>query len=234
MNTDFNTVFSGQLPKEISDSGGGFTEPAPALPARSYPDFRGDQAAEILWLQSQLVQVQRTLLFQTERLRVRADLWEAKIELDQLHAQESGRCRVRVNELEVALAKALALLEPIRGNVDSVALNRVKMTLGATVKKQAAEPCVPAVVLSVAPSGVRSGLLRCVACDCDLRVESVGPEETRESFLRRKQAVWDGHLVFMNQPKLSAEEHNAKPAGRWGASAPATAPGGGAMEGKAC
>lgn len=81
-------------------------EAAKALAASArYPDFKGDLAAEVIWLQSQVVHWQRMFLFQTERLRLRADLWEARQELSLLHKGEADRLQKRLTDLEYALAR---------------------------------------------------------------------------------------------------------------------------------
>lgn len=68
------------------------------------PDFKGDKDREIAWLRVQLDRVVSLADFQTQRLRLRADSWEAHRELESLHAQESERLRSRVTELEMSLA----------------------------------------------------------------------------------------------------------------------------------
>lgn len=73
----------------------------------TYPTF-ADKEAEIGWLVSQLIRSQQSVAFLTQRLDFRADLWEAKMELDQCHGEQSKRLRERVSALEMALAKVLS------------------------------------------------------------------------------------------------------------------------------
>lgn len=76
----------------------------------NYPQFHGDKDAEIIWLQGQVTRVSKDLAFQTERIRLRANTWEANVELSNLHAQESQRLRDVVNELEADNAKLRATM----------------------------------------------------------------------------------------------------------------------------
>lgn len=99
---------------------------------KHYPDFHGDHAAEIIWLQQQFVLSQERLALASERLRIRADFWEAKQELSLLHASHSERLQERVNELESGLAKTLA-------HLPADPANEAMLTLG--LRDHQAEQC---------------------------------------------------------------------------------------------
>lgn len=88
------------------------------------PDFKGDKDREIAWLRVQLDRVVSLADFQTQRLRLRADFWEAHRELESLHAQESERLRSRVTELEMSLAGMMSAPTKVE------TVNRAWMVLG--------------------------------------------------------------------------------------------------------
>lgn len=123
-----------------------------------YPDFKGDLQAENIWLLGQVIHFQQVCTFQSERLRLRADLAEAEQELSLLHAQTSRRLELRVTELEAMAARVIANAGTAKA---AEVNNRALMILGAR------PDAVPA---GVAPSGAA---------------------------------------------KMTEEEHNAYPKGRW-------------------
>lgn len=137
-----------------------------------YPNFGGDKDAEIVWLQGQVKHWASFAEFMQRRLEFRRDLWEAKMELDLLHARGSLEARDRIVVLERELAKLLATLhEGAFTGAGVEAVNRATMTLGLGIAGRGLNGggCV------VAPSqAAQDSAPSAVSAPCNFRAEEDG------------------------------------------------------------